>query len=179
MEKEDFIQTDKNKKVDFINNNLSAGVSFKEIYDAAMHNNEFSKSRETLANQFKKAGYLINREPQNPENMSAPATTSESPDKNQSQIKSDSDEQLGKILHSSDDLMQMLEWWKNNQAKSKLIDDRLNLQFPDSGEELRKTLRINSQIWNEWKAFCGKHPVFSEKELLAKALWSYINTETH
>ena len=178
MKKEEFIQMDKKKKLEFINNNLSAGVGFKDIYDTAMHNNEFSKSRETLTNQFKQAGYPVNREPKDPDIMSTSVITSDSPDNDQGQLNSDNSEQLEMILHSADDIIHMLEWWKNNQAKSKTMNDRLNIQVPDSDEELRKVIRIDSQIWNEWKMFCGKHLDFSEKELLAKALWCYINTET-
>ena len=174
MSEEDFKKLDAKKKVELINTNLSAGMSFRDIYDATMQNHEFAKSRETLLNQFRKAGYLVDRESADPEHIEKPVIRSESPEQNQ--IHKEKHARLERILESADAIIQMLDWWKSNNGKVPTGNDRLNVDIPN-GEELRKTIRINAQIWDQWKAFCGKHPSSSEKDLLAKAMLVYINTE--
>ncbi len=174
MREEDFNKLDAKKKVEFINNNLNAGMSFKDIYDATMQNHEYAKSRETLLNQFREAGYLIDGEASESELIAKPVIKSETPEQSQVLIKEY--ENLDRILESADAIIQMLDWWKLNNGRVPTINDRLNVDIP-IGEELRKTIRINAEIWGLWKDFCGKNPSFSEKDLLAKALLLFINTE--
>jgi hypothetical protein len=85
-------------------------------------------------------------------------------------------DKLETILKASEEIMQMLDWWKVNNSRLSLINNKLMVDIPN-GDELRKTIRINAQIWDQWKVFCGKHPDFSEKDLLAKALLFYMNSE--
>lgn len=175
MSKEDFKKMDRKEKADYINNNLSQGMSFKDIYDATMQNSELAKSKEALLNQFRKAGYSINRPYSDNEPVNVPITKS-----NENTISSstkDDNNELGKLLQASDDILQMLAWWKINHGNSVAIDDRLNIQIPQEGEDVRKYLRINIQVWDEWKAFCSIHSNFSEKDLLAKALLFYMKKE--
>jgi hypothetical protein len=158
----------KKEKAEYINSNLSQGMSFKDIYEATMHNNELAKSKEALLNQFKKAGYRVNQ-PSDYENNKAAGTSIEST--LQTPIKDDNE--IRNLIEASDDILQMLEWWKNNHNNPS-IDDRLNIEIPRDGEDIRKSLRINTKVWDEWKAFCGKCSRFSEKDLLAKALLYYM-----
>ncbi|NLV20401.1 MAG: hypothetical protein GXY49_00175 [Syntrophomonadaceae bacterium] len=166
----------KEKKLEFINDKLNSGVGFKEIYDAVIRDNESSKSREKLKNQFEQACVSTNPEYQQQEKMNASVTSPGSDNANQRQLNSHFDENIGMLIASAADILEMLAWWKNNREGAEHMDNRLNITLP-GGEEVRKTIRINSQVWSEWKAFCGKHPDFNEKDLLAKALLSFINTE--
>ena len=174
MEKDDFKKMDKKKKAEYINENLSEGMSFRDIYEITMNNNELAKSRETLINQFRKAGYRVNNDGKDFNNYDKPIITTQLKEiAPQSDIKNNT--QLERILQSSEDIMQMLEWWKNNINNSpELAGDRLNIQIP-AGNEIRKTLRINSTVWDEWKEFCSRQTDFTEKDLLAKALLYYLN----
>jgi hypothetical protein len=174
MRENDFKKLDAKKKAEFINANLSAGKSFKDIYDATMQNHEFAQSRENLINQFKEAGYIIDRQDAERKQIEKPVIKSESSEPNKVLV--EEYENFEKILESADEIMQMLKWWRLNNVRVPAVIDGLKVEIP-SGDELRKTIRINAQIWGEWKAFCGKHPDFSEKDLLAKAILLYINTE--
>ena len=49
MPKDDFRKMDREEKAEYINNNLHGGMSFKDIYDATMYNNELIKSKEASA----------------------------------------------------------------------------------------------------------------------------------
>lgn len=171
--KEDFKKMDSKKKAEYINENLSEGMSFRDIYDITMNNNELAKSKETLLNQFRKAGYRVNNGEKDHKisdrQIAAPEFKGEY---NQSDIKKNA--QLEKVLESSEDIMQMLEWWKSTNTKPEMIDDRLNIQVP-GGEDIRKTLRLNNNVWNAWKEFCSRQPGFNEKDLLAKAMLFYMN----
>lgn len=173
MEKEDFKKMDKKKKAEYINENLSEGMSFRDIYDITMNNNELAKSKETLLNQFRKAGYRINNsDKDNKISDRQIAATEFKGEYNQSDIKKNA--HFEKVLESSEDIIQMLEWWKSTNNKLGVVDNRLNIQVP-GGEDIRKTLRINNSVWNVWKEFCSRQPGFSEKDLLAKALLFYMN----
>jgi hypothetical protein len=173
MSDEEFKNMNSQKKVEFINANIKAGMSFKDIYDATMHNHELVKSRETLINQFKKAGYLINSETLEQRNTKDAQGSFDSYDKYKT-LQNDHDK-LETILKASEEIMQMLDWWKVNNSRLSLINNKLMVDIPN-GDEYRKTIRINAQIWDQWKVFCGKHPDFSEKDLLAKALLFYMNS---
>lgn len=172
MEKEDFEKMNPKEKANYIKNNLNQGVSFKEIYDATMQDNELVKSKEALLNQFKKAGYPMPPKTSDyrKNHISAPQATDDSLPIS---IKNDRQE-YEKLLQASDDIMQMLIWWKNNHCDQIAIDDRLSISVPQEGEDVRKSLRINVQVWKEWKSFCRKYPWFKEKDLLAKALLFYM-----
>jgi len=163
---------DKKEKADYINNNLSQGMSFQDIYDATIHNNELAKSKEALLNQFKKAGYRTNKPHSDYE------TTKDVTKSTENTILSPrvDDNGLENLLQASDDILEMLAWWKNNHDNPAAIDDRLNIEIPRDGEDVRKSLKINAQVWDEWKAFCSKCPGFTEKDLLAKALLFYMKS---
>lgn len=165
----DFSKMDRKEKAEYINSNLSQGTSFKEIYEATMHNNELVRSKEALLNQFKKAGYRINQ-PADNKNIKAPGKSTD----NTCQTRNDN--KIENLIASSDDILQMLAWWKNNRDNP-AIDDRFNIEIPRDGEDIRKSLRINTKVWDEWKAFCSKCSGFSEKDLLAKALLFYMKQE--
>jgi len=168
--KDDFKKMDRKEKADFINSNLNQGMSFNDIYRATMHNSELTKSKEMLLEQFKKAGYQINKKNPDDETINELISSTELTEKGDPFILNSN--KLIKILENSDDIIQMLEWWRNNNTTKPLIDT-LEVLLPDNGEDIRKTIRINSQVWDEWKAFCSKHSGFSEKDLLAKALLFY------
>ena len=173
LDKEYFIKLDTKEKAEYIKNNLNQGMSFKDIYDATMYNNELVKSKEMLLNQFKKAGYQINKK-----NSVEEAHQDVSLFEFKNQINKDdiNHDKLENILQVSDDILEMLEWWKNNNIGN-FIDDRLTISIPSNGEDIRKTIRINTQVWDEWKIFCSKNSGFNEKDLLAKALLFYIRKE--
>jgi len=168
--KDDFKKMDRREKADFINSNLNQGMSFNDIYRATMHNSELTKSKEMLLEQFKKAGYQINKKNPDDETINELISSTELTEKGDPLILNSN--KLIKILENSDDIIQMLEWWRNNNTNKPLIDT-FEILLPDTGEDIRKTIRINSQVWDEWKAFCSKHSGFSEKDLLAKALLLY------
>jgi hypothetical protein len=167
----DFSKMDRKEKAEYINSNLSQGTSFKEIYEATMHNSELARSKEALLNQFKKAGYRVNQS-SNYENIKAPGNSTD----NTCQTALRNDTKIESLIAASDDILQMLAWWKNNHDNSS-IDDWLNIEIPHDGEDVRKSLRINMKVWNEWKAFCSKNSGFSEKDLLAKALLFYMKQQ--
>jgi len=173
MEKEDFKKMDAKKKAEYISENLNEGMSFKDIYDITMNNNELAKSKETLLNQFRKAGYRVNNSKKDFNISDRQIVTSEGKGEYH-HFDSKNNDQLEKILQSSEDIMQMLEWWKKVNNNLERVDDRLNIQVP-AGEDIRKTLRLNNSVWNAWKEFCSQQPGFTEKDLLAKALLYYMN----
>lgn len=176
MRKDDFYKMDKKEKAEYINENLNEGKSFKDIYDITLNNNELAKSKETLLNQFRKAGYRVNNSDKDFKLPDRQIITSEiKTEPNQSDIKQN--DQLDRLIQSSADIMEMLEWWKNNNSNNIVpIDERLSIQIPD-GDEIRKTLRLNHNVWNAWKEFCSHQPDFNEKDLLARALLFYMNVD--
>lgn len=173
MEKRYFGKMSAKEKANYIKDNLNQGMSFQEIYDATMQDNELAKSKEALLNQFKRAGYQM--EPKN----SAPEIIKEAPEATENilppALKEEHDYE--KLVLAADDILQMLTWWKENQSHQLVIDDRLGIHVPQEGEEVRKSFRINVQVWEAWKFFCSKHPGFTEKDLLAKALLFYMRKE--
>ena len=173
MKKEDFDKMNPKEKANYIKNNLNQGMSFKEIYDATMHDNELAKSKEALINQFKKAGYQMTPKTSDYRISQAPA-----PESTENillpSIKDDGQE-YEKLVVASDDILQMLAWWKNRSDQTAMAD-RLSVPAPQ-GEDVRKTFRINIQVWEEWKSFCSKYPGLREKDLLAKALLFYMKTD--
>jgi len=169
--KDDFKRMDRKEKADFINSNLNQGMSFNDIYKATMHNSELAKSKEMLLEQFKKAGYQINKKNPEDETINELISSTELNEKGDPLILNSN--KLIKILENCDDIIQMLEWWRNNNTNKPLIDPS-EILLPDNGEDIRKTIRINSQVWDEWKTFCSKQSGLSEKDLMAKALLFYI-----
>lgn len=151
MVKGDFGNLGKREKAEYINRKLNEGMSLKDIYNSTLNNNELTKSKESLVNQFNRAGYNNNPAP------------------GEEKIR------LDKLLEVSDDILDMLTWWKNNnKVQNSSIDNRLAISLPTEGEYVRKTIRINKEIWEEWKAFCSQYPTYTEKDLLTKALLFFM-----
>ncbi len=173
MPKDDFKKMDREEKAEYINNNLHGGMSFKDIYDATMYNNELIKSKEALLNQFKKAGYRVNDKNSNHPTVDAPPAPESQASVNNS-VNTNSNDKLLAILQHSEDILQMLAWWKMSQSISPK-DNRLTIPIPQDADEIRKTIRINNKVWEQWKDFCSQQPGYSEKDLFAKALLFYIN----
>jgi|GEM_PF-2067597 hypothetical protein len=174
MSKDDFKNMDNIEKVEFINDNLRQGMSFNDIYNATLNNHELLRSREALLNQFRKAGYRINEKPRKnhiPDD-SPPLPAPSSGEK----LAADyiNSERLLILAEQSQNILEMLEWWKSNFYPAQdTPGTRLNLPLPD-GDEVRKTIRISSQVWEKWKAFCGQNPGYNEKDLMARALLFFI-----
>ena len=173
MSKDDFKKMAREEKAEYINNNLQGGMSFKDIYDATMYNNELIKSKEALLNQFKKAGYRVNDKNSNQQTVDA-APTPESQESVNNSVNSNSNDKLLAILKRSEDILQMLAWWENSQSTS-AKENILTIPIPQDADEIRKTIRINNKVWDQWKEFCIQQPGYSEKDLFAKALLFYIN----
>lgn len=175
MSKDDFKYMDNKEKVEFINDNLRQGMSFNDIYNATLNNQELIKSRETLLNQFRNAGYRINEKPNKsyiPEdNASLPAP----PSGGKSAADCLNHEQLMVLAEQAENIMEMLEWWMSHFSPAQdSQSDKLNLTLPE-GEEVRKTIRISSEVWEKWKTFCGQNPGYNEKDLMARALLFFMD----
>jgi len=174
MSKDEFQNMDKMEKAEYINNNLREGMSFKDIYEATLNNNELVKSKEALLNQFKKAGYRINEKHQNNHVFDDTTPPEAQSLINNSSVNMVANDKLQILLDQSNDIRQMLEWWKNSQSHHPQ-ENRLTQDIPHDGDDIRKTIRINNMVWEKWKMFCSQHPGYSEKDLFAKALLFYID----
>ena len=129
--------------------------------------------RKPLLNQFKKAGYRVNDKNSNEQTADAPPHP-ESQESVNNSVNTISNDKLLAILQRSEDILQMLAWWKNSQSIGPQ-DNRLTIPIPQDADEIRKTIRINNKVWEQWKDFCSQQPGYSEKDLFAKALLYYIN----
>jgi len=174
MGKEDFFNPGKQDKIKYINDKLSEGISLRQILNSPQFENEIMKSKKTLQKQFEKAGYFLNKENKEHNKNVRQVAIPENEESGRLVITGADIDKLSKILNFADEIIQMSEWWKKNISQIQTIDDRFDVPIPDDGEEIRKTIRINNKIWGNWKNFCKKHPGYSEKDLLAKALLWYI-----
>jgi hypothetical protein len=175
MPKDNFNNMDNLEKVEFINDNLRQGMSFKDIYDATINNHELIKSREALLNQFKKAGYRINEKPQKNHILDDEASPQNPPTVESAAANNPANDKMLSLLEQSELILEMLEWWKSNLQAQNTPNDRLSLPLPDNSAEVRKTIRISDQVWQQWKVFCGQNPGYNEKDLMARALLYFIN----
>ena len=174
MGKDNLSTPHKQDKIKYINDKLSNGASLHQILNSPQFEKEISRSKRALQSQFEKAGYYHNKENGEQSKHVIQLAASDCQESAPALKTGADNDNLLRILESADEIIQMSAWWKKNAHHLQTTDDKLDIPLPTGGEEVRKTIRVNTQVWEKWKSFCKKHPGYSEKDLLAKALLWFL-----
>lgn len=162
----------KQEKIKYINEKLSRGSSLSQILSSPQFASEVAKSKLALQKQFEKAGYAYNRQNLDPAATKRGSAVEHSP---KEPLMTDDDlDKLADLLDSADVLLNLSAWWQTQNQSALTTDDKLDIPLPTEGDEVRKTIRINTHVWDAWKEFCKRHPGYTEKDLLAKALLWFV-----
>lgn len=80
-------------------------------------------------------------------------------------------DKLSILLKRYDELIALLDKNKSNNNKSN--NKKIIIDLPVA-EDKQTSVRVNKDIWNEFKIFTTKHDFYSTKELLSQAIKEFI-----
>lgn len=111
-------------------------------------------------------------------------------DTNKNKDISPNDDTMKKLISNNDNDMtfshqiksNLMELAKNYDKIMLLIDsdknmnDGITIELPvETKDNYRTTIRINNVVWENFREFCVKNKMFTQRDLLSMALTEYIN----
>ena len=79
------------------------------------------------------------------------------------------------LIENTDDLMQMLTWYKTHKKHISMpqVTNKVHINLPRS-KSFKASVRINKTIWDEFGAFAEQHREFNKSDLVAQALKEFM-----
>ncbi|EGO86286.2 hypothetical protein G8S49_11395 [Clostridium botulinum C] len=82
------------------------------------------------------------------------------------------DTTLDKLYKNTDDILKMLEWWKNKSIKNSIDISRLNNYI---NKTKTRSFNINIDILDKFVRYCNKHKEYQQTDLISIALLDFLD----
>ncbi|WP_039241252.1 hypothetical protein [Clostridium botulinum] len=82
------------------------------------------------------------------------------------------DTTLDKLYKNTDDILKMLEWWKNKSIKNSIDISRLNNYI---NKTKTRSFNINIDILDKFVSYCNKHKEYQQTDLISIALLDFLD----
>lgn len=180
MTREEFMNLDIDKKVEYINQKLSEGKTVTIIRE------DLEIGKKYLQKELKNGGYKYNqknrmyvKEPINSIAYKEPINSIQDANSMQNSLPMNFKEDIIEILDMKEDLKEVIRIVKEGYAKEptqviEIVEDKgIKISLPQD-EVVRTTVRANKRILNMWNEFCSSNNEYSKQDLISMAMKEYI-----
>ncbi|WP_085829063.1 hypothetical protein [Clostridium massiliodielmoense] len=82
------------------------------------------------------------------------------------------DTTLEKLYKNTNDILKMLDWWKNKSIKNSIDISRLNSYV---NKTKTRSFNINIDILDKFVSYCNKHKEYQQTDLISIALLDFLD----
>lgn len=82
------------------------------------------------------------------------------------------DTTLEKLYKNTNDILKMLDWWKNKSIKNSIDISRLNIYV---NKTKTRSFNINIDILDKFVSYCNKHKEYQQTDLISIALLDFLD----
>lgn len=180
MDKVEFDSLDIKNQIDYINNKLRE-------FSLTSISKEIGIGRSTISERFKRNGYSLDKRTnqyiENDDSM-----TSVIHEKNDNShtfvINNNLKANIIDLAENHEKIMKIIKWFESDDNSMtqgmtniiEVVDEGIKINLPEETEkDFRTTIRVNKEIWEQFKLFSEKHREFTLKDLVSQSLKDFID----